>query len=215
MVRTNIMTYFALNLNNYKNISESELLDATCFFCDLVEYAYNTDEAMNVELSNKFMEIFKWTDSIDVKQTLSYGMGIFASHIPQTSYAKILPNTFQAVISMITAQDAYEDENIVATETAVGALGKLIYKHKDNQIINDQSVLLFCTKLPLVAEEEEATKTHMLFCQNVAAKNPNLLSANTATAVKDALTRIKKESETNEDITVLKDDAKALLNSLL
>lgn len=43
MVKTNWLNFFALNLHNYKNLSESELLDATCFFCDFIEYSYNTD----------------------------------------------------------------------------------------------------------------------------------------------------------------------------
>ena len=82
MVKSNILNFFALNLNNYKNISESELLDATCFFCDFIEYSYHTDANMIVELNNKFLEIFKNTESTDVKQTLSYGFGVFAMFIP-------------------------------------------------------------------------------------------------------------------------------------
>lgn len=68
MVKSNFLNYFALNLNNYKNISESELLDATCFFCDFVEYSYHSDSAMIGELLNKFVEIFN-TDyaTMDVK----------------------------------------------------------------------------------------------------------------------------------------------------
>lgn len=56
-----------MNLNNFKNLSESELLDATCFFCDFVEYSYHTDASMMSELNQKFIEIFESTDSIDVK----------------------------------------------------------------------------------------------------------------------------------------------------
>lgn len=67
MVKTNFLNYFALNLNNYKNISESELLDATCFFCDFIEYSYHNDTAMITELTDKFLEIFNNTDSMDVK----------------------------------------------------------------------------------------------------------------------------------------------------
>jgi hypothetical protein len=94
MVKENILTFFALNLNGYKDLSESELLDATCFFCDFVEYAYHTDIAMMVELTNKFLEIFNSTDSMDVKQTLSYGMGVFAIFTPTTNYTTLLPKVF-------------------------------------------------------------------------------------------------------------------------
>lgn len=67
IVKTNFLNYFAMNLQNYKNISESELLDATCFFCDYIEYAYHTDASMMSELNTKFLEIFNNTESMDVK----------------------------------------------------------------------------------------------------------------------------------------------------
>ena len=66
---------------------------------------------------------------------------------------------------MITAQDAFEEINVVATESALGAMGKIIYFQKDNNLINDTVVNNFLSKLPLVNEEEEAQKSHMLFCQ--------------------------------------------------
>jgi hypothetical protein len=86
IVKTNFLNYFAMNLQNYKNISESELLDATCFFCDFVEYSYHTDFSMITELNTKFLEIFNTTESMDVKQTLVYGMGVFAMFIPNETY---------------------------------------------------------------------------------------------------------------------------------
>jgi hypothetical protein len=57
-VRDNIMNYFALNLENFAELSESELLDATCFFCDFVEYAFHSDVMMMYELCVKFIDIF-------------------------------------------------------------------------------------------------------------------------------------------------------------
>lgn len=67
MVKDNLMNYFALNLNDYSTLSESELLDATCFFCDFVEYAYHSDIMMLIELVVKFTEIFNTEVSMDVK----------------------------------------------------------------------------------------------------------------------------------------------------
>jgi hypothetical protein len=82
MVKSSILNYFALNLNSYKDLSESELLDATCFFCDFIEYSHHTDISMIFELNNKFLEIFNVTEFDDVKQTLSYGMGVFSMFLP-------------------------------------------------------------------------------------------------------------------------------------
>ena len=41
---------------------------------------------------------------------------------------------------MITAASAFDEENVVATESALGALGKVIYFQKDNNLINDSVV---------------------------------------------------------------------------
>ena len=132
IVKANFLNYFALNLNAYKDLSESELLDATCFFCDFIEYSYHSQDAipMIVELNSKFIEIFNSSEeiaTIDVKQTLSYGMGVFAMHITPTIYSAIVPQTLAALNSMISAPEAFSQDNVVSTESALGALGKVVY----------------------------------------------------------------------------------------
>lgn len=59
LVKSHLLNFFAMNLHAYQQLSESELLDATCFFCDFVEYALKTaDTNMVQELNSKFLEIF-------------------------------------------------------------------------------------------------------------------------------------------------------------
>ena len=133
MVKSNFLNYFALNLNSYKQLSESELLDATCFFCDFIEYSYHSTPeatAMATELLSKFIDIFNSSEeiaTIDVKQTLSYGMGVFSSYIPGASFAGLSSQILAALNSMISDAEAYSEESVVATESAIGALGKVIY----------------------------------------------------------------------------------------
>ena len=96
MVKTHFLNFFALNLNAYKSLTESELLDSTCFFCDFIQYSYHSAEAasMITELNAKFLEIFNSGEdvaTIDVKQTLTTGFGIFAMHIPAGNYSGIAP----------------------------------------------------------------------------------------------------------------------------
>ena len=57
-VKTCFLTYFAVNLQAYKQLTESELLDATCFFCDFIEYSYHNDTQMVKDLALKYLEIF-------------------------------------------------------------------------------------------------------------------------------------------------------------
>ena len=88
-----------------------------------------------------------------------------------------------------------EEDNLVATESALGALGKLIYFQRQTlpSIITDQVVIEgFLNKLPLLNEEEEAQKSHRILMEQVIKGNPNIMgSATTKQAVQQALTRIK------------------------
>jgi hypothetical protein len=131
LVKTHFLNYFAVNLNSYKNLTESELLDATCFFCDFIEYSYrhSGDSApMISELLAKYIEIFNSSSaSTDVKQTLSYGFGVFALSLPGPSFVPHAPQVLQALNSMIADPEAFSEEQVVATESALGALGKVIY----------------------------------------------------------------------------------------
>ena len=107
MVKSHFLNFFALNLNAYKTLSESELLDCTCFFCDLIQYSFNSAEAvpMITELNAKYLEIFNSGDDVatmDVKQTLTTGFGIFATHIPSATYAGVAPQILQALNSVIS-----------------------------------------------------------------------------------------------------------------
>lgn len=118
---------------------------------------------MMTELNTKFLEIFNNTDSTDVKQTLSYGMGFFAMYIPSDTYqGALLPLVFTALNSVVSAPEAFSEDNVVATESALGALGRVIYFQRENNIINEQVVNTFLSKLPLTNEEEEAQKSHQL-----------------------------------------------------
>ena len=64
---------------------------------------------------------------------------------------------------MIGEKDAFEEDKLVATESCLGALAKLIYFQRENKVITDAVVTDFLSRLPLKAEEEEAQKTHKLF----------------------------------------------------
>ena len=116
---------------------------------------------MITELNSKFLEIFNSGDdiaTIDVKQTLSYGMGVFATSIPSSFYSQIAPQVLKAINSMISAEEAFSEDSVVSTESALGALGKIIYFQRESAptFINDSLVTAFLEKLPLTHEEEEA-----------------------------------------------------------
>lgn len=92
---------------------------------------------------------------------------------------------------MIGDKDAFTDDRIIATESALGALGKVIYFQRDNKIITDNVVNDFLTKLPLKNEEEEAQKSHKIFFEQVLKQNKNMLNPNTKDNVMKAVKAIQ------------------------
>jgi hypothetical protein len=93
-------------------------------------------------------------------------MGVFAMHVPAATYSStLLTPVVGALTSMISAAEAFSEDNVVATESALGALGKIVYFQRENSIVNDDVVNTFLSKLPLTNEEEEAKKSHKLLLE--------------------------------------------------
>lgn len=114
---------------------------------------------MITELTQKFLEIFAWADvTLDTKQTLAYGLGVFSMYVPKETFP--LAQVFTVLNSMVSASDAFSEEKAVASESALGAIGKLIYFQRDGTIVNDAVVNGFLSKIPFRYEETEAQTTH-------------------------------------------------------
>ena len=129
--------------------------------------------------------------------------------VPQGTYP--LAATFSALNTLVSAADAFSEENAVATESALGAVGKLIYFQKEGTVVTDAVVNAFLSKLPFRYEETEAQYTHQLFLEQVLANNGNLITENTKTQVMAAVQRLKTEKL---DIEFLNEDSKELLTKL-
>lgn len=57
-MRDNAVQFFAKQLEMYQELTEDELLDALCFFCDYIENTdANKDSATVNQLAHKFLEI--------------------------------------------------------------------------------------------------------------------------------------------------------------
>ncbi len=116
---------------------------------------------------------------------------------------------------MISNPEAFSEDNVIATESALGALGKLIYTQRENNIITDAVVNTFLAHLPLTHEEEEAKKTHRLFFENVLSNNANLMTEATKPNVMNAITKIREAATNNkDDITIVDEEGMELLNKL-
>jgi hypothetical protein len=88
-VRDNALGYFAKQLEAYKELTEDELLDTLCFFCDYVENTdANKDFASINQLAVKFNEIGNSDEDLPdfIMQTICYGFGVFAYNLPNGEF---------------------------------------------------------------------------------------------------------------------------------
>lgn len=74
----------------YQELTEDELLDALCFFCDYIENTdANKDSATVNQLAHKFLEISLCDPDQKpdfVQQTICYGFGVFAMSLPNGQF---------------------------------------------------------------------------------------------------------------------------------
>jgi hypothetical protein len=82
-INDSVKFYFAKIIQDYKNVSDRELQDATFFFMEFITHCASSDLMMIYELTSQFTEITMWckVDMIDVRQNLAYGIGVMAKHI--------------------------------------------------------------------------------------------------------------------------------------
>lgn len=117
---------------------------------------------------------------------------------------------------MISDSEAFSEDKVVATETALGALGKVIYFQKEGSIITDAVVNAFLEKLPLTNEEEEAQKTHKILCEQILKGNMNIMNENNKPMVMQAIMKIK-EAMVKEDaeVKIMSQEGIELINKIL
>jgi len=184
-IKGHLMDYFAANLKSFKKLDDDELIDAACFFCDYIEHASGADHQLNLEIGQKFLEVFGHTENIDVKQSVVYGLGVIAMQTPEGAFSVVKPQVQHCIHQMVSAKDAYEEENVVATECAISSLGKLVYF----QNLGDEAAKHFLSLLPLKNEFEEARNTHKLLVQQAGKL------AGVKAELKAAVERILAEGE--------------------
>ena len=109
------------------------------------------------------------------------------------------------LISLITHPEAKEDDRIIATETFVGALGKVALFQIST--LNEETVRnLYFSNLPLKAETEEALTAHDLLFEQIFAQSPVI--ENLKEDVQAVLQRMKTlmDSSDEEEGNELKDE---------
>ena len=107
-----------------------------------------------------------------IRQSCVYGLGRTAEH-RQTDFKPHVQDAVSIVLRIIQDPEARSEENLMATENAVGALGKFLEFHQD--CVDPSAGSLFIQHLPLIEDEEEAKVVHPQLVRFVSSNDPRIL----------------------------------------
>jgi hypothetical protein len=160
MFKQYLLPHFAATLFNLKGKKDYEILNAVCFFCDVLEYGGADLFAMTAEkAAEKFLECIKaYPEDYGLVQSAGYGLGAIAKRAPK-GQCPHLPQILQAFQGIIGQPDSRTDEDKVeCTDNIIGAFGKCVLF----QGIGAAAVREFLNLLPLYSDSVEAQAIHNL-----------------------------------------------------
>ncbi|KAL6755245.1 armadillo-type protein [Haematococcus lacustris] len=114
----------------------------------------------------------------DLRQCAVYGLGILAAKAPE-AFRPFVPEALQRILHVIGAPNAKEEDNQLATDNALSALGKILEFHSD-AIDSGAVTQAWLGGLPLLGDVVEAAVQHDLLARLLEARDPRLLGANGA-----------------------------------
>jgi hypothetical protein len=140
--------------------TENEVLAAICIFDDYVE---NTQDLMWTNSTSPILEqMLKYSvhKNANIRQSAVFGLGVCAQSTDPTTFSTFLPSTLQCIRAALSDTKSRTTEYTIATDCAVGALGKLALFH--NNTLAEE----WLNYLPIKAEVEEAQSVHKMFLTN-------------------------------------------------
>jgi len=153
-------TYWAAVLHGFCEMTEEEILDALCFWCDFVDHtSQRNDVAVVTQLVQKFHEVVsheEFSESTFVKHTIAYGLGSFALALPVDAFQPYLASSVSLIKTITMRDEAFSAENMEATENAMGALAKIAYKHTGSSEISSADLCGVLGFFPFKSDEVES-----------------------------------------------------------
>ena len=108
-------------------------------------------------------------------------------------------------------EEAFEEDNIVCTESTMGALAKIAYKHMDGTNVTSADLVGVLSRMPFTADETEAMSSHRILIEEAMNPNSAVHEAGVKASVKEALIRIR---DYEGSVTILSQESKQMLVGL-
>lgn len=116
-------------------------------------------------------------ESASVRQAAVYGLGVLAQHAGAAFTDEQCRRACAALVAVVTAPTARDDDSESASDNAISALGKMML-HRADVLAASPSILdTWLSYLPLRADMDEAVIVHAQLCSLVERHGAALLGA--------------------------------------
>lgn len=96
--------------------------------------------------------------SADVRQAAAYGAGV-AAKFGGPSFSSFILASVPHLFTIINAPESRNEENVMATENSISAIGKIIRAYS-NAGLDGSTIPLWIGALPILEDAEEAPETY-------------------------------------------------------
>jgi len=218
LVLANIAPYYFQTIKT-KEATDNEILYCICLVDDMLENC--STELFNqavTEITPIFLNFCQTSENLDILQSAAYGLGVIATKIDKSSFKTAKQEFITVLSNIIMHQNAYTEERVVATECAIGALGRIaVYQGEPSDKLSQEVLMKFLQLLPLKHEPEEAQNVHYMLLQEIVNKNQMLTMNNpeVQTMLMKVINDIKTIGINNPEMEILDDKGKLLLNQMI
>ncbi|ORY50953.1 ARM repeat-containing protein [Rhizoclosmatium globosum] len=150
-----------------------------CVFADLVEFCGPASFQFSAMFFESFVQALSSKDE-DVRQAAAYSVGICASK-GGPDYANGCIAALSPLGALILDPKSRTNDNIMATENAVSAVGKICAAYTGIAgFDSNQALTYWFNSLPILHDQDEANLTYIYFLSLVESSNPAILGPNNA-----------------------------------
>jgi len=150
---------------------------AVCVVDDLLEHSAAGRAKYAGQVLPMLMEACT-SEHADLRQCSVYGLGILAAKAPEF-FRPYVGDALQRILAVISAPGAKDDDNEMATDNAVSALGRILEFHGD-AVDGAMVAGAWLGALPLTGDAVEAVVQHAFLVRLLEARDARLLGPNNA-----------------------------------
>ncbi|KAG2489783.1 hypothetical protein HYH03_011733 [Edaphochlamys debaryana] len=175
LVESLLMSRYGAMLTDKSRSSEERRI-AICLVDDLLE---NSPAGMVKHFNNVLPMLIDSarSDHADLRQCAVYGLGVMAAKAPVDAFRPHAASVAEMLAQIIRAPDARSDDNDMATDNTIAALGRIL-KHHAEALGADggaAAAALWVGSLPLKSDAVEATAMHEQLVAMCEANDPRVV----------------------------------------